>query len=236
MIYIRGIITLVVSQNKSKCEDGIYFLGNVKGRIFPCNDQKIFITSGTEYDGKIKTKEEADRLANEGKIFSFKSSELYSEYYDFQSNQNLECCFKYGYSPRSRKYIETIMSEIGLINYTDASNGSMCEDGNPTDFDVVCKYNLFMNAETKIGMLESNLWIAQTCYQIETDDFAVIKMYFNHNPSDAELRTAFTVRKFELNPIEVFTCYECGRLTNWLELQGDINQKYDMAVEKYCGC
>lgn len=236
----RGYYTttkgVVVSHIKSNCEDGIYFLSNNKGKIFPCTDQIIYIISGTEYDGKVKTKEEADRLANEGKIFSFKSSELYSEYYDFKNNQDLECCFKYKYSSRSRKYIESVMDNIGFVYYTDETNGSMNTDGEPTDFETVCIYKLFLNAETKIGKLESDLWIAKNCYQIEIDDFAVIKMYFNHKPSEHDLKVAFTIRKFETHPIEVFKCYECGNLIHWLELDGDIIKKYDMAEEKYCGC
>ena len=61
-------------------------------------------------------------------------------------------------------------------------------------------------------------------------------MYFDHNPSWNELKTAFTVREFESKPIEVFECWECGHMVNWLELDGDINRKYEMAKERYCGC
>lgn len=227
---------IVVSNMKSKCTYGIYLLENDKGIIFPANDQIIYVLSGTEYDGKIKTKEEAERLVEEGKIFSFVSSELYAEYYDFKNNKELESCFKYGYSSRSRKYIESVMSNIGLLSYTDASNGSMREEGEPTPFEVVCTYDSFFNADTEIGKISSDLWIAQTCYRISIDDFAVIKMYFGHNPSWNELKTAFTVREFESKPIEVFECWECGHMVNWLELDGDINRKYEMAKERYCGC
>lgn len=227
---------IVITERKSKCEDGIYFLENDKGRVFPCNDQRIYITSGTEYDGKIKTIEEADRLADEGKIFSFKSSDLYSEYYNFKDNRDLECCFKYGYSGRSRAYIESVMNNIGFLYYTDAANGSMKTEGEPSSFEVICKYSVFLNAETEVGKMKSDLWIAQTCYQIGSDDFAVVKMYFNHKPSKSDIKTAFAIRRFEMKPIEVFRCCECGHLRNWLDLQGDISQKYNMAKEKYCGC
>ena len=227
---------VVVSMDKSQCEDGIYFLTNDKGKVFPCDDHVIYILAGTEYVGKVSTNKEAAELAKEGKIYSFKSSDLYDEYYDFKNNKELECCFKYRYSSRSRKYIETIMKEIGLINYTDANNGSMKPEGEPTNFDVIRKYSIFLNADTEVGELENKLWIAQTCYMIDIDDFAVVKMYFNHNPSIDDIKTAFAIRKFESKPIEVFTCWECGHLTNWLEIDGDIDKKYEMARERYCGC
>lgn len=227
---------VVISMDKSECEDGIYFLMNSNGKIFPCDDHMVYVLTGTEYAGKVSTNKEAQQLAKEGKIYSFKSSDLYDEYYDFKNNKELECCFKYRYSSRSREYIESVMKEIGLIKYTEASNGSMSADGEPTMFEILHEYNLFMNATTEVGKLEDGLWIAQTCYQIEIDDFAVIKMYFDHDPSVNNIRKAFAIRSFESKPIEIFTCWECGRLTNWLDINGDIDKKYEMARERYCGC
>ena len=239
--FYRGYYTtkkgVSVSRREHECEKGIYFLETEKGKIFPCNNQVIYILSGTEYEGIVKTKEEAEELAREGKIYSLISSELYSEYYEFQADRDLESCFKYGYSYRSRTYIESVMKNIGLMQYTDASNGSGCEEGKPTKFDIVRIYSLFVNSEdTEVGKLDQKLWIAQTCHQIAIDDYAVIKMYFNHMPSESDIRTSFAIRKFERNPIEVFKCWECGHLVHWLELDGDISKKYEMAEECYCGC
>lgn len=238
--FFKGIYNtpkgIVVTRNKSKCENGIYFLENDAGKTFPCNNQTIYVLSGTGYKQKVTTKEEAEQLVNEGKIFSFKGLDLYSEYYNFQNDKDLECCCKYGYSTKSREYIEAVMKEIGLNYYTDTSNGSMCEEGDPTVFDIDCIYNLYFNAQTEVGQLHADLWIAQTCYRTEIDDFAVIKMYFNHKPSESDLRKAFVIRKFEHHPIEVFTCWECNHMVNWLELDGDIEEKYNMAQECYCGC
>lgn len=225
----------VVTRVKSKADEGIYFLDDGKGKVFPCNDQTNYIVSGTEYEGKIKTIQQAKQLAEEGKIFSFKTPDLYSEYYDFKNNKDLECCFKYGYSYQSRKYIESTMEEIGLVKYTDVNNGSMNEEGEPTSFTIAETYEIFMNAVTEVGKIE-DLWIAQTCVQISIDDFAVVKMYFSHMPSETDLQTAFAIRSFECEPIEVFRCMECGHMVNWLELDGNINVKYRMAEEKYCGC
>ena len=231
---------VVVSFDKHECEESIYFLNldNHTGKVMccPCGDDIVYVTHGTEYQDKKITRKEAKILASEGKIFSFSCSELYAEYYDFDKHKELESCFKHGYSDKSRRYIEGVMRNIGLLSYTDATNGSMKEEGNPTNFDADCKYDIYINAETTVGRLEDDRWIAQTCYMVDIDDFAVIKMYFNHKPSKVELITAFTIRSFEMKPIEVFTCWECGHTVHWLELHGDINQKYEMAKERYCGC
>lgn len=238
--FFRGLYTtekgVVVSMTESKCDDKIFFLEDRKGMTFPCNDKIVYIISGTEYEGKVKSKEEVEQLANEGKIFSFKCTDLYSEYYDLRNNRDLECCLKHGYSYRSRKYIEGVMENIGLEKYTDANNGSMCDEGVPTEIDVEYQWTLFFNADTNVGKLDDDTWIAQTCFRIDIDDFVVIKMYFNHSPSQNDLETAFAIRQFELKPVEVFYCWECGKMTNWLELEGDINKKYEMSRENYCGC
>ena len=233
----NGIVTSIF---EDKCETGIYFLrlkdSNGKDNIIPCLDSTTYIVSGTEYEGKINSINEAEQLAKEGKIYSFKNYDLYAEYYNFNNNEELECCFKYGYSSRSRKYIEAVMKNIGLINYMDTSNGLGGKDGEPSKFDMVCKYSLYANANTEIGKIQSDLWIAQTCYSISVDDFAVIKMYFSRKPSVKDVEAAFQIRRFEKEPIEIFKCWECGNTTNWLDIEGSIERKLDMIKEEYCGC
>jgi hypothetical protein len=113
------------------------------------------------------------------------------------------------------------MRGIGMISYTDDVNGSGSAEGVPSDFKEIVKYAIFGNADTCVGKINDE-WIAQTCFMVDIDDFAVIKMYFEHLPSKDEIRTAFTVRKFDYHPIEIFRCWECGNLTHWLELDGDI--------------
>jgi hypothetical protein len=238
--FYRGYVVTAngvkVSHQANTCDNGIYFLDRGDGKVFPCNDRTLFIATGTEYEGKIQSKEDAELLASEGKIYSFKSSDLYAEYYDFEHDKELEAVFRYGYSTRSRKYIEDTMKNIGLLSYTHASNGSRCEEGNPSVFETIRNAQIYINADTEIGKIGDNTWIAQTCHQIDIDDFAVMKMYFDHAPTNDDLRIAFYVEKFEMKPIEVYKCWECGRLTHWLDNDGDIRKKYDMAVDQYCGC
>ena len=226
--FYRGLQTtekgIVATRNESNSEKGIYFL-EIGGRTLPCNDQVIFITSGTEFEGKVKTKEEAEALAEAGKILSFKSSDLYAEYYNFAEDEDLECCFKYGCSARSRKYVEETMKEIGLSGFK--------EDDEYLDVETVKEYGLYINEPTKIGKLESG-WVAQTEHW-NLDNYYVTKMYFDRLPTESEIVTAFYIIKFSYDPIEVFRCQGCDRISHWLEIPGDFKAKYTSAEERYCG-
>ncbi|WP_290770695.1 hypothetical protein, partial [Anaerofustis sp.] len=127
------------------------------------------------------------------------------------------------------------MSDIGLIEYITSNDEDEISEATLTNFDSVCKYCTFPNAYTYVGQIGGQ-WLAQTCYKTTIDDFAVIKMFFNHKPTYKEVRIAFDIRDFEQKPIEVFKCSKCKQLTNWLDFDGYIHDKYNMAEDKYCGC
>ena len=233
--FFRGLrkteVGYTISRKPSMCEKSIYFLKRSESGVYPCNDQTLYVVFGTEYEDEISTREDAERLAAEGEIFSFKSSDLYAEYYNFAEDRDLECCFKYGYSAKSREYIESIMEEIGLIKYTQEDNQSLQY---VTKDNVIKVYDIIISAKTYVGKVE-DMWIAQTSFQV-LDDITTIRFFFNRMPSEEDIRTAFTIKKFDEDPIEVFKCYECGHLTHWLDLPGDIADKRHMAEERYCGC
>lgn len=225
----------ISTRDSSKCERGVYFLELSNGATIHCDDSIVYLVKGTEYEDKVKSKEDAAKLASEGKIFSFKSSDLYAEFYNFAEDRELECCFKYQYSSRSRDYIEKIMKEIGLVRYTDASNYGGGEDGVMSSFQILRIYDIFINLDIYVGKI-GDLWIAQAVNWYIVDDYAVIKMYFDHLPSEQEVKTAFDVMKFEEKPIEVFKCYECGRRVHWLDTPPEtIGEKYYLATDRYCG-
>ena len=137
-----------------------------------------------------------------------------------------------GYSMRTRAYIDGVMNKIGLTHYTDF------EYDTPEWFEVLEKFECGIFGTTEVGKLNENEWIARTCYQFEIDDFQIIKMYFNKKPSSESVRTALTIRNFERRIVcnEVFVCYECARLTHWLDTPGDICGKFNHLKDNYCGC
>lgn len=221
---------IVVSRDKEKCDKGIYFLLNTnKMNVLPCNDTELYVLTGTKYD-HVENISKAKELAEKGKIFSFKSSDLYAEYYDFKGDEDLMCIFKYGYSAKSRKYIESTIKDIGLVRYVNCYDSVFEDKGESLEeFDIECKYNIWSDP-TEIGKV-ADLWIAQTAY-----DGGFYKMYFDHLPSEHEVKTVFTIGNYERKPVDVFTCCECGNVINWLDLRGDIIDKYSMAKDRYCGC
>lgn len=224
-------------RTKDDPQNSVNFLRlSTSQRAIPCNSGKCYVSSGTEYQDKIKTVKEAESLAEQGKIYSFKAFDLYAEYYDFDNEKELESFFFHKYSTRTRRYIEGVMHNTGLIRYTDASNGSGDIDGVPTEFDVLDSFDLGID-RVEIGKLETGEWLAQTCHQIEIDDFEVIKMYFINKPSAKTVKTAFAIRNFEVSQSrEVFKCWECGKLTNWLDTPGDFAEKLNHLHDRYCGC
>lgn len=178
----------------------------------------IYVTSGTEYQNKDISGDELRILAANGKIFSFKSSDLYAEYYHFNEDEDLECCFKYRYSARSRRYLEAIMRNIGLLYYTEMENSSGLSEGRPEGIELIKKYEEFEICKS------GDKWIAQTGDQISYDDFSMIKFYFDHMPTIKEVKTSMEIREFEKNPVEVYYDYS-GNPRNWLDLEGSIKEK-----------
>lgn len=231
-IFFKGYYTTavgkVISIDSNKCDRDkkIYFLEDKNRNIIPCYETKITFVTGTEYEGMGTN--EIKQLEKEGKLFSASSLELYREYYELDKDEDLMCCLKYGYSAQSRKYIESIMNEIGLIDLN--AKEELITFQNP---EIV---RFYFNASTEIGRLDDNLWVAQTCFRYVIDDFGIIKMYFNHKPNNKEIKTAFGIDHFQSSPHEVFTCKECGQLKNWIDIPGNIIVKYAYSEARYCGC
>lgn len=240
--FYRGYRTTpqgAVAAVESRCDEGmkIYFLNLItdKETFLPVTDKKIYILYGTEYANKKLTEEEAEALGKEGKICAFKVGDLYAEYYHFSEDTELESIFRYGYSVRSRKYIAKIMQNIGLTSWTEAED-SYTGDGKLERFDHSERFAIALNADTEIGKLGDRHWLAQTCIRAGIDTFTVVKQHFDHHPSVDQINTAFDIRRFEYNPKEVFTCWECGRMTHWLDVPGNLHDKLDRAEDNYCGC
>lgn len=225
-IFRRGYYTtpkgVAISKKMKKCEKGIYLLKLSNGKTIPCGTGKVYFVKGTEYENANLSLEEADKLVEEGKLFGFKMRDLYKEYYDFKNDPELECCCNYGYSCASRKYIESVMNEIGMIDFIEADNYRDGKDGEMLEFDVIRTYRDIV----EIGKLDENTWVAQTTYQFGLDDLGIIKMCFNHMPTDDELRAAFTIRNFTSEPIEVYKKICNDTWVNWLDFDGDITEKY----------
>jgi hypothetical protein len=76
--------------------------------------------------------------------------------------------------------------------------------------------------------------------QAGIDTFMVVKMHFDHRPSATQIGTAFDIRDCYYDLMlrrqkEVFTCWECGHMTHWLDIPGNLHQKMDYAKDSFCG-
>lgn len=223
----------VPSNYKDVCKERVYYL-KVNGKLIPTWDKVTFLINGTEYTGKVKSVEQAKQLAKEGKIYSYRCSDLYAEYYNFAKNKELASCFYYGYSVRSREYIKEVADSIGFIRYVDTEEG-FGYDSEILNFKPIEIYDILPNCMTYIGKVD-NEYVAQSTY-MDMDMSIVNKMFFNRMPTEDDVKIAFTILEFVQNPFnEVFYCCGCGRTIHWTNLKGDIIQKYKMSKDHYCGC
>lgn len=206
---------------RSNCDKRLFVLVDENGKQFPCNHKTVYITSGTEYEGKIKSIEEVELLAKEGKIFSFDSYDLYAEYYDFENDKELENCVVNNYSLRSKKYLENVMKEIGLLKYSVECNGDI----------LLNEDNSKLVSSLRVGKVKDE-WVVESG-EGGLSDYDVVRFAFNHEPTDYEMETAMTIYEFTLHPYEVIYSPEQGREINWLDIPGDLVEKYNKSKKYY---
>jgi hypothetical protein len=235
--FYRTDVGTVATHNPDTAQEGVYFLENGKGKTFPCDDRTIFIVSGTEYECLDLSRKELAQLAKQGKIFSFRSSDLYAQYYHFSFHKELASYFYYGFSSRTSSYLWSIMTEIGLTHF-ETTLDYMYKFDICDNFSIMVNADTYVgkqNADTCIGKFDEGKWIAQTAFYAGEDVIAV-QMFFDHKPSKQEVQTAFDLKEFHDHPVEIFTCQECNRRVNWLDLPGTLKEKHSNAVDRYCGC
>ncbi len=128
------------------------------------------------------------------------------------------CHFQHGCSQRSYNYIQSVKRNIGLVGIgIDSDLMGKCDvDGEETEY--------------YYSKVESDI-----------DDWCETKYYFNHHPSERDIRTAIKIHELEVNfrigeYKDEFKCWECGHKTHWLDVPGNFFDKLDGLEEKYCGC
>jgi hypothetical protein len=212
----QGIRVIRSRTERGECDEAIYFLDNGKGKIIPFNTSWVILLSGTEYEG-VTDQEEVSRLAEEGKVFSFLASGLYAEWYGFAEKPDLESVFRYGYSRRSRDYIEGVMKDIGMAGYEEGYMDPEQLDGNSTI--SILQYDV------QTGKAADGRWVAQAAYRYSADGFGLVKMYFDHEATPQQVTQGFLIREFNKDPEETFRCGLCGKRTHWLDLDGGIQDR-----------
>lgn len=193
------------------------------------NDRVIYFVG----DNLVSSTDEAKSLAKQGIIYKATTNEIYAAFFHF--DQEEQCKFRYGYGLKSRAYIESVMKEIGLKSIEEGVDSGGETSSLPENAE---KISYFVNASTYIGKVD-NLWLVETYYQYEIDDFAITKMWFSRKPTMQDIGAAFAIERIECklhNNKETFRCWECGRTTHWVDVEGDIIEKVRRFEDRYCGC
>jgi hypothetical protein len=84
-------------------------------------------------------------------------------------------------------------------------------------------------------------WISQYSVQTAIDDYSIVKYVFSQKPTKDNIITAQNLQSLEIEfqsgrkKIE-FKCWECGRFTHWLNVEGNLFEKLKKLDDLYCGC
>lgn len=203
----------------------------------------VFIPQNLSSVDLPKNLDNVKTLVDNKQALSVSGKELYRIYYNMDEETYTR--FAYGYSSRTKSYIDATKQRIGLESYTSVANCMGGADSVPTKGLEHIYYlpAYFNSSEIEVGQSGEH-WIAQFTHWYDIDDYAVTKFIFNRKPNIDMIYIAQTILEVESyfkclvdrDKGEFFVCWECGCKTHWLDGPGDIQQKFDNLKEKYCGC
>lgn len=137
---------------------------------------------------------------------------------------------------RSAEYITELQNKIKLVNRTViyATIGQNMITSDNAEF--IKKTNYKNNPD--LYKIENYYVLA---YSYETiDDITQHFDVFSEYPTEYMWNTANLIDDILFDVLMgkikmEFNCYECGKHIHWLDISGDLQQKYHYATEKFCG-
>lgn len=199
------------------------------GTIFLMNDDNLDVK-----ELKEASKEKMNELANQGMLLKLTWKDIWVDYIGIDEDVYLE--YINGYDKRTRLYLEKVLKNIGLIE----------EDcgWEEEKFEILKQYSIWGNLTgsgyVDVGRLEDGKYIAQYSYRTDIDDYEIVKLYFDHLPTEKDIRTSRLVNDievyFSMYRRSTFVCWECGRDVHWLDTEGNLEVKFMNLKKKYCGC
>lgn len=135
---------------------------------------------------------------------------------------------------RTKRYLKEWKDKIGLVS---VKRGYEEEKLNSVE-----EIKVYINtSDIKIGKNEGGMWVAQFSQRVGIDDYNITRMYFLNKPDASMIRMADLISNIEnyfaVNSDKVyFDCWECGCRSHWLDIDGDLKEKWDNFCEQYCGC
>jgi hypothetical protein len=210
-------------------EHGNLFIENGKRKLIPRTADYFYFVFGNQ----CKTKDEAEKLCEEGKALKITGEQLYKHYFNWTDDE-LYMNF-YGYDLKTKEFLKEIRDSLGFIREDHGWDEEKLID---SPRKIKCWDNV---NEVEIGRNDKGEWCAQFAVQTAIDDYDIVKYFFLNEPSRDDIITLdFISRiefKFFMRHIKpTFVCWECGVETHWLDIKGDIFKKYEALEDRYCGC
>jgi len=192
-------------------------------------DKPLYLLCGN----KKGTLEEVEELCKKGLAVKISCREIYKHYFNWTDE---ELCLKFNnYDLKTKKYIEQTRKNLGFIR---EEHGYDEEKNMKNVFKVAGWMN---SSEVEIGMTSNGEWCAQYSVRTDIDDYDITRYYFSNKPTEKAIQIVELLSslefKFKFNRLNYeFNCWECGCKTHWLDINGDLFEKYNALEEKYCGC
>lgn len=155
---------------------------------------------------------------------------IYKDYYALDDNGY--SLLLYSYSSRTKAYLDSEKARIGLIDY---------KEGMPEEFFSLVQYTIGRG----IGLVDAGKYadgrfVVQSSKPLFAEDY-VLRMHFTRFPSQQDIEDAVIIHKMEYDfkqgrHREVFCCNDCGEIKHWLDIEGPIERKLAMRLQRVCGC
>lgn len=206
---------------------------NGVAKMIPIDDKPIYVGVGSN----CKTVDDAENAIASGKGLKTTGNEIYKEIF---SEPEEYCQWQNNFSLKTLKYLEEQEEKIGLISFEVKEYGEFKTTFNENEFVKVMMPPQIQTSSVKLYK-HNDKYICVYVIQPDIDSFYEHRITFKNEPSLQNLKTALLIDEvktdFDRGKIkETFRCWECGRTVNWLDIDGDLKQKYYYALDKYCGC
>lgn len=211
--------------------NGLYLIVNEQKRYMPIpSDKEIILTFG------YQTNNREDAL-NHGGI-AITTMDLHKWFVPEEDFKQL--IMRWYPDERTNKYLDAVKKNIGLIRVEHGYDSNLPED--KIQYCFKPWYNLTGSGNVDVGEVNGE-WLAEYAYRINIDDYDICTYFFNKKPTEKNIKTVKLLEEIESYFFmkgwnnNTFTCWECGcPNVNWLDIPGDLQEKWDAFQDKYCGC
>lgn len=210
-------------------DNGLYLIVNKQKRYIPIpSDQEIILT----FDYSTKNKEDA---LNHGGI-AVTTMDLHKWF--MPEDKFKQLIMRWYPDERTKKYLDAVKKNIGLTKVEHGYDGFLPKD----KIQLSHKIWLNINGDVEVGEVDGQ-WLAEYSYRTDIDDYDICTYFFDKKPTKKNILTAKLLEDIEFYfnyhgwNKNTFTCWECGsKDVNWLDIEGNLETKWDQFKEKYCGC